>query len=536
MPPPELRTDLPTRYRYSQGAGIYRIVPAAVGRPASITELRALLASARECELTITPRGAGSAMPGDNVGSGLVLDLTALDSGRCEFDLSKRQAHLTPSLALTWLNRAAGEHGLRFPVDPSSAAWATLGGMVSTNAAGPHSVRAGSVRGWICRLVLETVDGPLELNRGVAPPPDHPVIARWQAGVEPLLRRHAATIAARFPRVRKNSAGYALDRYLDAGELLDIVVGSEGTLGVITDVTVQLEPVPAFRASLRVSVGRRADLPRTIEALRVFDPATLELLDRTFLEFIAGSAQLSDGVGLPGGAAGLLLADFEGDDSGLVRERAGLAARAVEDIALDVATAMTMAEIERLWAIRHGASPILAGLADGRRSLQVIEDGCVPVAALADYLDTVDAAAGRAGIDAVMFGHAGDGHVHVNLLPNLNQPDWEERVRAVFGAVSDAVLRLGGTPSGEHGTGRLRAGLLLECYGPEVMACFQAIKHAFDPSGAFNPGVILGDGSDPLSHLKVGAAATTIPRETEAYLAAVESSASWASSRWNLSE
>ncbi|MGH7523684.1 MAG: FAD-binding oxidoreductase [Gemmatimonadales bacterium] len=536
MPPPELRTDLATRYRYSQGAGIYRMIPAAVGRPGSVGELRALMAMSRERELTITPRGAGSAMPGDNVSGGLLLDLTALDQGRCEIDPSRRQARVTPSLALAELNGAASPHGLRFPVDPSSAAWATLGGMVSTNAAGTHSLRTGCVRRCIQRLVLETLDGPLELIRGAEPPSDHPVIARWQATGEPLLRLHAATIAARFPRTRKNSAGYALDRYLEHGELLDIVVGSEGTLGVITDLTVELEPIPAFRASLRVSVRRRADLPRTIEALCACDPATLELLDQTFLQLIAGSAQLSEGIGLDGGAAGLLLADFEDDDPALVRERVAMAVRAVRDTALDVASATTDGEIDRLWAIRHGASPILAGLSDGRRSLQVIEDGCVPVARLADYLDAVDASARSARMDAVMFGHAGDGHVHVNLLPNLNDIDWEERVRAVFDAVSEAVIRLGGTPSGEHGVGRLRAALLLRCYGQDVMTCFHAVKSVFDPAGRFNPGVILSDGSDPLSHLKVGAAAVPIPRETERYLSGVESSASWASSRWSVSQ
>ena len=536
MPPLLLRTDLATRYRYSQGAGIYRIVPAAVGRPASVAELRALLAASRERELTITPRGAGSAMPGDNVGSGLVLDLTAIDQGRCEIDPSGRRADVTPSLALAALNRAAAPHGLRFPVDPSSAGWATLGGMVSTNAAGPHSVRAGSVRRWVRRLVLETADGPLELIRGAEPPASHPAIARWQASVVPLLHRHAATIAARFPRVRKNSAGYALDRYLEHEELLDIVVGSEGTLGVVTDVSVELEQVPAVRASLRVSVRQRADLPRMIEALREFGPATLELLDRTFLQLLAASGQLPGGLELPHGAGGLLLADFEGDDPDLVRQRVAAASRAVQGIALDVASATTGSEIDRLWAVRQGASPILAGLEDGRRSLQVIEDACVPVARLADYLDAVDSAAGRAQVDAVMFGHAGDGHVHVNLLPNLREADWEERVRAVFGEVSEAVIRLGGTPSGEHGAGRLRAGLLPRCYGPEVMACFRAIKLAFDPAGAFNPGVIVDDGSDPLARLKVGAAAVPLPRDTEAYLVAIESGAAWASSRWSLSQ
>jgi len=132
----------------------------------------------------------------------------------------------------------------------------------------------------------------------------------------------------------------------------------------------------------------------------------------------------------------------------------------------------------------------------------------------------------------VIFGHAGDGHLHVNLLPDLDDSGWEIRVRAVFDSVSTAVIRLGGTPSGEHGTGRLRAGLMEELYGVEVVACFTAVKRAFDPAGFFNPGVIIHDGSDALSRLKVGTGAAVLPTGMDEYLAAIEKNAAWAKSRW----
>lgn len=532
MSPSLLRTDLRTRARYSQGAGIYRLVPAAVARPLTIVGLRAALAAARELGLSVTPRGAGSGMDGGNVTTGLVLDLTGLDSGRCRIDPVRRRAILSPAVSLATLNERAAVHGLRLPVDPSSGAWATLGGMVSTNAAGPRSVRVGSIRRWVDGIGLETVDGYLELSRGRQPDADHPVVVRWRADVEPLLRRHQQVIRARFPAVRKNSAGYALDRYLERGDLLDVVVGSEGTLGVLTDIVLDLEPVPRHRASVRLAVRDRADLVRSIEAIRAFDPATLELLDRSFLRVIANRTPTAERPNLLAEAAGLLLADFEGDDAAETLARATRAASAATAGALDVRIATDAGEIGRLWAVRHGASPILAGLADGRRSLQVIEDGCVPVARLVEYLDAVDAAASAENIDAVMFGHAGDGHVHVNLLPNLRDAGWKNRVRAVFATVSDAVIRLGGTPSGEHGAGRLRAGLMEQLYGPEVVDCFRAVKHAFDPAGCFNPGVIISDGSDPLSSLKVDPDASRLPDGVETYLQQIEAGARWAESRW----
>jgi FAD/FMN-containing dehydrogenase len=532
MSPFLLRTDLGTRARYSQGAGIYRLVPAAVARPSTIGALRAALAAARKLGLSVTPRGAGSGMDGGNVTTGLMLDLTALDNGRCGIDPVRRRAVLSPAVSLAMLNEQAALHSLRMPVDPSSGAWATLGGMVSTNAAGPRSVRVGSIRRWVAGIGLETVDGHLELSRGRQPDASHPVVVRWHADVEPLLRRHQQVIRARFPQVRKNSAGYALDRYLESGDLLDIVVGSEGTLGVLNDIVLDLEPVPRHRASVRLAVRHRTDLVTSIEAIRAFDPATLELLDRSFLRVIANRTLTPERPNLLAGAAGLLLADFEGDDAAEMLARATGAAGAAAAGALDVRIATDAGEIDRLWAVRHGASPILAGLSDGRRSLQVVEDGCVPVARLADYLDAVDAAASAERIDAVMFGHAGDGHVHVNLLPNLREAGWKDRVRAVFAEVSDAVIRLGGTPSGEHGAGRLRAGLMEPLYGPEVVECFRAVKRAFDPDGCFNPGVIIADGSDALRSLKVDADAPRLPDGVETYLQEIEAEARWAESRW----
>ncbi|MES2123598.1 MAG: FAD-binding oxidoreductase [Gemmatimonadota bacterium] len=519
------------RARYSEGAGIYRIIPAAVARPTSLLELRIAVDAARDANWAVTPRGAGSAMDGSSVGEGLILDLTAFDAARCDISAVDRSARLSPAIALGALQRAAAHEGLRFPPDPSSAAWATMGGLVSTNASGARSVRFGSVRSWVTALTLETTDGPLSLARGLPPDLSHPAMVRWYTGVAPLIAQYADVIRGAYPAVRKNSAGYALDQMLQSGDILDIVIGSEGTLGVITDITVRLDPVPAHRASLRVALGTRQALVPAMEQLRQFGPSTLELLDASFLRLIEGS--WSGHEALPKTAAGLLLADLESDDPDELRRRIEAAAAAVAPYAVDVQTARDPGAIEALWKVRHRASPILASLRDGRRSMQVIEDGCVPPERLGEYLDAIDEATARQGIDAVMFGHAGDGHLHVNLLPNVEQPGWLDAVRAIFHEVTATVIRLGGTTSGEHGAGRLRAGTLEGLYGPRVLEVFAAIKNAFDPEGRWNPGVITGQGGDPLARLKFGAAAVPLPAEIVERLRRIERDAAWAESRWD---
>ncbi len=477
--------DSERRARYSQGAGIMRIIPAAVARPRDIAMLRAAMSEARRAGMSITPRGAGTAMDGGNIGAGVVIDLSQFDTGACEIDVGRRRAVVSPSLTLGALHASAAPHRLRLPPDPSSAAWATLGGMASTNAAGARSLRWGSIRPWIAALTIETVDGPLRLERGHAPSPTHPVVRRWDAEVVPLLDLHRDDIVERYPAVRKNSMGYAIDRWTASRELIDIVIGSEGTLGIITELVVTLAAEPSVRMSLRAVLGRRSQLQTAIAAIRQFDPETLEFLDESFLAVLRGRAGTADPALLEAGS--ILFADFAGDDVDEVRARMDSAAAAAAPHAR-VDTALEPDAIDRLWAIRHGASPVLTALDDGRRSLQVIEDGCVPDGALVAYIEAVEGACQDAGIDVVIFGHAGDGHVHVNLLPRLDDSSWRDRVASVYRRISAEVISLGGTPSGEHGTGRLRAPLLGMLYGEAVSECHVAVKVGIRPDRGIQSG------------------------------------------------
>jgi FAD/FMN-containing dehydrogenase len=187
-----------------------------------------------------------------------------------------------------------------------------------------------------------------------------------------------------------------------------------------------------------------------------------------------------------------------------------------------VDTALTPEAAARLWELRHAASPILAGLPEDRRSLQVIEDACVPIERMGDYIRIVRRVTSARDIAAVIFGHAGDGHVHVNLLPKVGRAGWEQGVAGVLEEVSDAVLRLGGTPSGEHGDGRLRAGLLQRVYGDEVVGLFRRLKLAFDPLGILAPGVILPSGEPAITRLKVGRQAIPIPDDIAHALREIE--------------
>jgi FAD/FMN-containing dehydrogenase len=535
LPPPPIRglyrTDHRARAAYAEGAGIFRILPAAVCVPLDREDVASLAHWASAHGVPLVPRGAGSAMGGGNVGDGLVVDLTALPR-RVEVDGPGRRARASASVALADLNVAADRAGLRLPPDPSSGRWATLGGMLSTNAAGARTVRYGSVRPWVEALELVTADGEIvELRRGRPAQPRSRTVERFEAEAAPAIRAAAELVRARFPRTRKNASGYALDAWLASGDLIDLLVGAEGTLGFVTAAEWRLDPVPAARAGLRVALPSLDALGDAVAALLEHEPSAVELLDRTFLELVGET-----------GPEAVLLVEMERDDADAARLAVERAAAAVAPWAERVETGLTPATAERLWALRHAASPILAGLPETRRSLQVIEDGCVPVARMGEYVRAVRQAAAARGLAVVIFGHAGDGHVHVNLLPEVGRAGWETAVASLLEAVTDALARLGGTPSGEHGDGRLRAGLLARVYGEEVTALFARVKHAFDPLGILNPGVILPcpdgpfAGAPPISRLKVGAQAVALPDDIARGLRRIEQRGGYAQSRLELAD
>jgi FAD/FMN-containing dehydrogenase len=526
-------SDLRIRAAYAEGAGIYRIVPRGVATPGSLEDLRDLIAWASAEGVGLTARGAGSGIPGNAVGDGIIVDLRESMPTRLEIDAPARVALTSANTTREQLAAAALPLGLRLPPDPSSGKWATLGGMVATNAAGSHTVRYGPVRPWVRGIEIITSDAESgwicrEWARAAARAHTGgrlAAVARFDSDVAPRIRAAADIIAQRYPKTRKNTAGYALDRWLASGDDLDLWIGAEGTLGFITTIEWQLDPIPAARAGLRVALDSLDDLEPAVTALVALNPSAVELLDRTFLDL----------VGRPGSTEAMLLVEFERDNAAAARGVVGDAVRALKDLASEVLTAVTPEEEHELWRLRHAASPILAGLTD-RRSMQVIEDGCVPLARLGEYIRAVRAAAGENNLAAVIFGHAGDGHVHVNLLPELASPDWPERIERVYRRVTAETIRLGGTLSGEHGDGQLRTPLLEAMYGPEIVALFRQTKTAWDPRGIFNPGVKVGSSDPALSRLKLGPDAAPIPDDIAAALREIERSGGYARSRLTIAQ
>jgi FAD/FMN-containing dehydrogenase len=510
------RDDPVARAAYSEAAGIGREMPTAVAVPEDVADVQALVRWARETGTPLVPRGSGSSMAGGAIGAGVVVDLSRLALIGA-VDVEGRRVWVGPGAVRGAVNRAAGEHGLRFPVDPSSGNYCTVGGMASTNAAGAHTLKYGPTRGWVTAIECVFDDGTRSVVRRGEEITSQarlvPAIGRFAHQVMPSIFTTAmAEPVARIRHlgVRKDSSGYALGDFARTGHLVDLLVGSEGTLALFVGLELKLAPLPGATASALAAFPTLEQAVAAAVGASEAGASACELLDRTFLEVAALGPHAPR---LPEGTEAVLLTEVEGDGA----DDAAAAARSIERLfagagASEVALALDAAAEHELWELRHAASPILARLDPALKSMQFIEDGAVPPRLLPEYVRGVRAALDRHGLRGVIFGHAGDAHVHVNPLVDVGRPGWRDQVSAVLEEVVDLTGRLGGTLAGEHGDGRLRTPLLARTWAKEATVLFELVKRSFDPSGILNPGVkVPVDGQTALGLVKYDPTIEALP-------------------------
>ena len=514
------REDALARAVYSEAAGIARAIPSAVAVPVDAEDVVTLVKWAAESGTSLIPRGSGSSMAGGAVGSGVIVDLSRINH-LSRIDDRDRTVWAEPGVLWSTLDVAARRKGLRLPVDPSSGSFCTLGGMVSTNASGAHTLRYGSTRPWVNALDCVFSDGDRAIiTRGEPPPKRIEGISRFMRDV------HGEIVASDKRRpmmhlgVRKESSGYAIHEYATKADLVDLLVGSEGTLVIIVGIQFNLSPLPAATSSILGSFASLEEATTAATKAVEAGASACELLDKTFLAYAA--------TGQPAdvrfrermeGAAAILLAEVESYSVDSAATAAQQLAKAFRDSgAKHVDVALTPDAEHELWELRHAASPILAGL-ENSISMQFIEDGAVALAKLPDYVKGVKAALAAREVSGVIFGHAGDAHVHVNPLIDVRQTDWRQRVSGLLDDVVALTVRLGGTLTGEHGDGRIRTPLLARVWHKDAIKAFGLVKNAFDPRNIFNPGVKIPlKDQKPLNDIKYDPALPPLPEKARAAL------------------
>ena len=481
-----------TRARYSSDAGLTRIPPLAVAFPRTPEQALAAFDLARAHGVPLTARGGGTSCASNAIGPGLVLDFSRHMNRVLSIDPEARTATVEPGCVGSTLQAAAAKHGLRFGPDPSSQNRATIAGMVANNACGPHATAWGRTSDNI--VALDCVDGR---GRRFTATTSHDSALRDVPGLASLIDSHLAPIRTQLGRFKRQVSGYSLEHLTPEGgrNLAAMLTGTEGTLVLILSVTVCLVPLPD--APVLAALGYRSMIEAAddVPALLAHSPLAVEGMDRRLVDVVRAHKGPGAVPALPEGEGWLLVevgAPGEDVTASLERARALCAASA----AVDTVVYPPGAQASALWRIRAdgaglgGRTPPDGAGGGDQQAWPGFEDAAVPPENLGAYLRDFTALMEEFDIDGLLYGHFGDGCVHVRLAMPLETPAGVAHSRAFLQSAARICAAHGGSVSGEHGDGRARGELLRFMYSPEMLDLFARVKHVFDPGNLLNPGVL----------------------------------------------
>ncbi len=486
--------DDASRRECSMDASPCLVPPVAAVRPRSEEEVVRVVRAAAGRGVPITPRAAGTSLSGAAIGPGIVMDTSRMDA-ILEFDPEGRWVRVQPGVQVLELNAYLSRRGFRFPIEPGSREWARIGGMVGHNASGYQSVKYGQMRDHVLSLRVVTADGTV--LEGGDLPLDGTVWRDAVSGVPALelvrriLEDHREAILASRRPVRKHACGYGLVHLvesLDRGRfpLAGLFVGSEGTLGVVTEATLRVRPLPPRTVTALFLLDAFEDMGPLVQDLLPLGPSAVEGIDGDSLDVLGRNEH-----GIPPQTRALVLVEFDEGDVDAI------AARIVRDLApkyrlsQPVEVATDAARQAELWKARRSLFPTLLRRPGTRRPWGFVEDPIVPVDRVAEFIAFLAELTRKYGTVAGIYGHLGDGNTHYRPVFDPADPGDLERMMALRKEFDDALLgRFRGAPSGEHGIGRIRADVLPRVWGAEVYAVLRAVKEALDPRDVLNPGVL----------------------------------------------
>ncbi|MFB6107334.1 MAG: FAD-binding and (Fe-S)-binding domain-containing protein [Haloplanus sp.] len=526
----EVRFDSYSRQLYATDASAYEMTPIGVVFPTDTEDVSAVVSYCAEREIPVLPRGGGTSLAGQTVNEAVVLDTSRHMDGVLDVDPDARRARAQPGVNLGDLNAALADHDLKFAPDPAWGDKSALGGAIGNNSTGAHSLKYGKTDAYVEEVEAVLADGTvttfgevgLEELRAEADPDADALRPRIYDEVRRVVDEESGEVDRRYPDLKRNVSGYNLDVLVEettdgSVNLARLLAGSEGTLAVVTEATVTLEPVPETKAVALLTYDDLLDAMRDVEPILAHDPAAVEVMDDVLLDLARETSEFADVVGmLPEGTDSVLLVEFyaESDAEGrqkvadLVADRVGdretetdpsdgaSERTARERYAVDAMEAHDADSRAKFWKMRKSGLPILLGRTTDEKHIAFIEDTAIPAENLPDYVSDFQDILDEFDTLTTYYAHAGPGVLHIRPLVNTKTIEGVRQMEAIADAATDLVVKYGGSVSGEHGDGRARTQWNRKLYGDRLWRVFRDLKTAFDPDWLLNPGNVCGYDDD----------------------------------------
>ncbi len=513
---------------YSTDASIYQITPVALVLPRDEADVRSAVRIAAQYQISILPRGGGTSLGGQATGTSLVIDFTKYMNNILELNVEERWVRVQPGIVLDELNADLASHGLHFAPDPATGNRAAIGGMMGNNSSGTKSIVYGLTRDHVLETKVLLSDGTVldfkELSREeyeerARSTNGNTREAEILSGFRKIIETHHAEIEKRYPKVMRRVMGYSLDNFINTERwnLSRLIVGSEGTLGIILETKLNLEPVPKYKVLCTVHFAELLEAVRSVAPILEHAPSAVEIIDAD----VIGRARDNRGVAplcgfIQGDPKAILIVEFFGDTFDEAENKAKTLAASLEQQQRGYSwPVITESGAQaKVWGVRKKGLGLILGMKEDRKPIPFIEDCCLPVEVLPEYVGQILTFCQEREIPVVMYAHASVGVLHIRPVLNLKAQTGIDHMKAIAEFAFGLVTQYGGAWSGEHGDGRIRSPFLERYFGPQVYGALRDVKQLFDPTKLMNPGPIIDPG--PMDqNLRYGPKYTTPAFPTE---------------------
>ncbi|MHC4510467.1 MAG: FAD-binding and (Fe-S)-binding domain-containing protein [Planctomycetota bacterium] len=495
-----------TRGLYATDASIYQITPVAVVLPRDQADVCAAVKTAADYNVSILPRGGGTSLGGQAVGPSMVVDFSKYMNRILELNVEDRWVRVQPGIVLDELNAELAKDGLLFAPDPATSSRATIGGMMGNNSSGTKSIIYGRTCDHVLAAKVLLSDGTIlefeELSlpeyerRAQSGGPDtrEPEILRQ---FKKIVEANHSEIERQFPKVMRRVNGYNLDSFVntDRWNLANLMVGSEGTLGLFLEARLNLEPLPKCKALCTVHFADLLKAIRTVAVILKHKPSAVEIMDADVVVRARKNLSVAPLCGfIQGDPQAILVVEFFGETPEEAEQKCRTLASDLQKQEYGYAWPVITqpAEQAKVWGVRKNGLGLMLGIKGDRKPIPFIEDACVPIEVLPEYVDKILTFCKERGVRVAMYAHASVGTIHIRPVLNLKDRQDIENMKAIAEFAFGLVKGYGGAWSGEHGDGRVRSPFLERFFGSQIYEAFKQTKRLFDPAGLMNPGLIVG--------------------------------------------